>query len=56
MTSLFACKYIFSVPIQKSEMQVTLKTEYKPAINQEQFDKKHGYRRVKEKNRNFEFL
>ncbi|VDO43774.1 unnamed protein product [Brugia timori] len=32
---------------QKSEMQLTLKTERRPAINQEQFDKKHGYRRVK---------
>ncbi|VDK70095.1 unnamed protein product [Litomosoides sigmodontis] len=31
--------------VQKSEMQLTLKAEYKPAINQEQFDKKHGYRR-----------
>lgn len=30
-------------------MQLTLKTERKPAINQEQFDKKHGYRRVKKK-------
>ncbi|VDN06080.1 unnamed protein product [Thelazia callipaeda] len=25
--------------------QITLHTEHKPAINQEQFDKKHGYRR-----------
>ncbi|VIO93412.1 Uncharacterized protein BM_BM9433 [Brugia malayi] len=31
---------------QKSEMQLTLKTERRPAINQEQFDKKHGYRRT----------
>uniref|UniRef100_A0A0R3RHU4 STAS domain-containing protein n=1 Tax=Elaeophora elaphi TaxID=1147741 RepID=A0A0R3RHU4_9BILA len=31
---------------QKSETQLTLKTERKPAINQEQFDKKHGYRRT----------
>ncbi|KAL3994045.1 sulfate permease family protein [Acanthocheilonema viteae] len=31
--------------IQKSETQLTLKAERKPAINQEQFDKKHGYRR-----------
>ncbi|OZC11736.1 sulfate permease [Onchocerca flexuosa] len=30
---------------QKTEMQLTLKTQHKPAINQEQFDKKHGYRR-----------
>ncbi|CAG9535020.1 unnamed protein product [Cercopithifilaria johnstoni] len=34
-----------STAMQKSEMQLTLKTERKPAINQEQFDKKHGYRR-----------
>ncbi|EFO18567.1 hypothetical protein LOAG_09929 [Loa loa] len=34
-----------STAIQKSEMQLTLNTERKPAINQEQFDKKHGYRR-----------
>ncbi|VDK82760.1 unnamed protein product, partial [Onchocerca ochengi] len=31
---------------QKTEMQLTLKTQHKPAINQEQFDKKHGFRRT----------
>ncbi|KAM3715697.1 Prestin [Dirofilaria immitis] len=30
----------------KMETQLTLKTQRKPAINQEQFDKKHGYRRT----------